>query len=389
MNSIKLIKDIIKNSDPDLDISEGSGLNDILIKPLSTIMGYYHTKLGALEQSLTLQDIENMSEDELDALASNYLITRRTGNRSTGYVKISFDYARSLTLPINTKFSTASGKIFNTTRQYSISISQMTFNSQGGYYQTGAIAVEADEEGEDYTIGPNEINQIVGVDFDYVKTWNPSSFSRGEDSETNLEVYNRVLESATNETAMSELSIKKILGKSYTFKDITVKGYGDEEMLRDLKFIGVDFATYVKLDFFGKQRGFYEPPYNENIAGAFVVSGQEPPEISNVSLNELSNTAYQALYKKDNGLAANTSSLNVLDETFSGQEINQSWIKSDATLGKGVLKHPLEIQLDNETVRLGLEPHEVTATEVNVNIEEVQKITEEVNQLRLRMREEV
>jgi hypothetical protein len=41
----------------------------------------------------------------------------------------------------------------------------MTFNSQGGYYQTGAIAVEADEEGEDYTIGPNEINQIVGVDF--------------------------------------------------------------------------------------------------------------------------------------------------------------------------------------------------------------------------------
>lgn len=374
MDTKQVVKDIINTNDPNLDTGEGSGLNDILIKPLSTVLGYYENTLGDLQNSMTISDPTLMSDDEMDALASNYLLTRREGNKATGYAKIAFKRATTFTLSANTAMTTTEGKVFYTTQQYSIGSSQMTLNVEAGNYNTGAIPVIAEDEGDDYTIGPDELNGITNATFDYVKVWNPAAFTKGVEKETNQELYDRIVDNYTNEAALSETSYTKILGKHYTFKKISIKGYDDSEMHRDIVYGGVNLDTYVKLDYYGKLRGYSESPYNENIAGTFVISGEEPPNISNVALSEFTTDTYTSIYKLNNGLSAISGSVNLLNETFSGLEIDETWVKSDAQFGYGVLKHPNEITLSNSEAKLGLLPEEVDASELNVGFADVQKI---------------
>jgi hypothetical protein len=377
----EIIKKIIKENDSNIEVGEGSGVNDLLIKPLSSVFSYYHNKVSDIEDFIVFKDPSNVSNDVMDALASNFLLSRKEGNVSRGYVKISFEKPQSLTLPKNTKFSTSDGKIYNSSKQYSITKSQMSANLENSLYLTGLIAVEAEEAGEDYTIRTNEINEIVDASFNYVSVWNPSNFSKGEDSETNEELYNRILLSVTNETASSETSVKNILGKSFEFKDLSIKGFGDEEMLRDIVYSGIEFDSYVKLDLFGKRNGFSTNPHNENISGFFTFSGIEPPDITSVTLSELSDSQYQALYKKDNGLSANVGSLKIVDDDFSDPSISSNWTRSDSKTGYGVLRHPDEINLENSSIQLGLQTGEVSSSEINVSYTEVKSISDDMKNL--------
>ena len=71
-----------------------------------------------------------------------------------------------------------------------------------------------------------------------------------------------------------------------SLKDLDVKGFGDIEMVRDINYDGIDFDDYEKLDFFGKVQGNDTLTQTQNVGGAFVLSGQQPPDFQNLSLNE-------------------------------------------------------------------------------------------------------
>ena len=367
MNTRDTIKIILQNSDPTLDISEGSGLNDILIKPLSTVLNYYHNIVNGLQSKLSLRDPENMGNDELDAIGANYMVVRKSGEKATGYGKISVTSPISIILPTGTTFTTSDGKLFVTTRQYSISSGQMAQNYTNNVYVTDRIPLEATEKGDEYTIDPEEINDVLNVNFDFIKAWNPEAFSKGVDEESNESFYTRIMESITSETTFSELSFKKILSKQFDFKDLKITGYGDSEMVRDLKIGGVDLINYYKGDYFGKRKGYVSSPYNENIAGFFIVSGQEPPAITNVSLNEYTDSQYLALYAADNGLTTDVESLNLLSDAFDEDNLTTNWFLSDAKIGYNKLKYADEITIENHTVKLGINP-EATADDLSIFI---------------------
>ena len=215
MDTKQLVKNIITQIDPDIDTSEGSGVTDILINPLGNVLSYYQTILQELENFLSVVDLTTLSETDLDAIASTFLLTRRSGALATGYVKIGFSSAINLTVQKGQQFQTSDGKVFQTTREYSITANQMSLNVENNYFITGAIPVEAMGAGDDYTIGPDEINEVVSPTFTYLKVFNPNSFSRGVDDETNEAFYERLVDSATSDTSLSKLSFKKIISDHY------------------------------------------------------------------------------------------------------------------------------------------------------------------------------
>jgi hypothetical protein len=378
MDTKQLVKNIITQNDPDIDVSEGSGVTDILINPLSNVLEYYQTILQELQNFLSVVDLTTLSEEDLDAIASTFLLTRRSGSLATGYVKIGFSTATNLTVQKGQQFKTSDGKLYQTTREYSITANQMSLNVENNYFLTGAIPVEAMEAGDDYTIGPDEINEVVNSPFTYLKVFNPNSFSRGVDNETNEAFYERLVNSATSDTSLSKLSFKKIISDHYDIKDLDVKGFEDTEMVRDINYIGVDFDSYEKLDFFGKVQGNDTLPQNQNIAGAFILSGQQPPDFLNLSLNEFDDVQYEGIYRLDDALFANTVSTNLLNETFSEATLSSNWLTSDGELGYEKLKVPDEISIVGSVAKLGIA--EDTEPEIQVVLDQ-KKINEIVTQI--------
>lgn len=381
MDTKQLVRNIIAEYDADIDTSEGSGVTDILINPLSNILDYYKIVLQELENFLSVTDLSSLSESDLDAIASTFLITRKVGSKATGYVKIGFAAPVNLTIQKGQQFKTSDGKYYQTTRQYSMTSGQMSLNTENNYYVTGAIPVEAMASGDDYTIGPNEINEIVNAPFTYLKVFNTTSFSRGVDNETNAELYDRLLASATSDTSLSKLSFKKIIEDHYDIKDLDVKGFGDIEMVRDINYSGVDFGSYTKLDFFGKTQGEDTLPHNQNIAGAFILSGQQPPDFQNLSLNEFDDVQYEGVYRLDDALYANTVSTNLLNETFSEATLSTNWLTSDGELGYGRTKVPEEISVVGSTVRLGIGEDTEPEIEVVLNQKKIDEIIAQITRV--------
>lgn len=381
MDTKQLVKNIITQNDPDIDVSEGSGVTDILINPLSNVLGYYQTILQELQNFLSVVDLTTLSKEDLDAIASTFLLTRRSGSLATGYVKIGFSSAINLTVQKGQQFKTSDGKLFQTIREYSITAGQMSLNVENNYFITGAIPIEAMESGDDYTIGPDEINEVVNPTFSYLKVFNPNSFSRGVDDETNETFYERLVNSATSDTSLSKLSFKKIISDHYDIKDLDVKGFGDVEMVRDINYDGVDFDDYEKLDFFGKVQGDDTLPQNQNIGGAFVLSGQQPPDFQNLSLNEFDNIQYEGLYRLDDALYANAVSTNLLNETFSEATLSSSWLSSDGEVGYSKLKVPEEIIIINNTVRLGIAEETEPDIQVVINQKKLDEVITKITRI--------
>jgi hypothetical protein len=381
MDIKQLVKNIITQNDSDIDVSEGSGVTDILINPLSNVLEYYQTVLQELENFLSVVDLTALSQGDLDAIASTFLLTRRSGALATGYVKIGFSSAVNLTIQKGLQFQTSDGKIFQATRQYSITSSQMSLNPENAYFLTGAIPVESMQPGDDYTIGPDEINEIVNAPFVYLKVFNSNSFSRGVDDETNEDFYERLVNSVTSDTSLSKLSFKKIISDHYDIKDLDVRGFGDVEMVRDINYEGFDFDDYKILDFFGKLQGYDSLPYNRNIGGAFILSGQQPPDFQNISLNEFDDVQYEGLYRLDDALYANTVSTNLLNETFSEATLSSNWLTSDGELGYSKLKVPEEITVISSTVRLGIAEDTDPDIQVVISQKKLNEIVELMNRV--------
>ena len=74
INVKNYIIESIKTQDPEIDVREGSAIHDLLINPLSSILQSYQEDHSSILERQTVKDIEKLSEDELDAVAANYLV---------------------------------------------------------------------------------------------------------------------------------------------------------------------------------------------------------------------------------------------------------------------------------------------------------------------------
>lgn len=349
------VKQIVLAGDSTLDLEDGSGIVDLLINPLSNVISYYENELLDITQNLSLENVADMDEDQLDGIASMFFIDRISGEKVRGYVKIFFSSAVNVTIPAGTGFLTADGKRYLSLKEYSISGSRMLLNQDiAPYYNTDGILVEAEETGSAYEISAGSINQVELDNLNYVKVSNSFGFTGGVEKETNAALYARILDSITSETASSAKSIKKILLKNFTtIKTVKVIGFGDVEMERDKNYNKAQLSNFIRNDFFGKVKNISEPPYNENIAGVFMYSGATPPLITNVSLNEYTSDQYTGIYKKGDALYAEALSSNILEDDFNSG-LDTTWYKSDYVTGYNKLKSEDEIKGLSGYVRLGV-----------------------------------
>jgi hypothetical protein len=226
--------DLAKSEFPDLDYREGTGFRDVVIDPFALFNQPLADEIDAIQFSQTVVNAGNMSEDDLDAILANSYVTRRTGAKSSGVVRLFFSAPQRATVETGAAFTSKGGVSFVTNQTFTVSREQMALNVQGSLYYMEVI-VESVEAGTDANV---DIGDIIGIDggpSGVVSVSNPSEFTSGRERETNDELAARAKYAVGVRDLNVEPAIRIILLETFeALQDVIPIGYGDPEMIRDI-----------------------------------------------------------------------------------------------------------------------------------------------------------
>lgn len=188
------------------------------------------------------QNPELADDDSVDHILSNYNITRKTGKTASG--KVMLEFSKDINYIIPSGFTlTYNDLTFKTTKSYSISPSgvarasadvALSALSSGNY--GCLISVTADSAGSSGCLKKNTVLSANSSYSTLVTAYAYDDFIGGEDTETNEAVISRLSAGLATPTWGNRRNIESLLRNSEDFPslvDVSVVGFGDEEMLRD------------------------------------------------------------------------------------------------------------------------------------------------------------
>ena len=230
-----LIVSGLKALNPDSSADrEGSAIRDLFVKPITELSEAFLSELDGIRNGMSFLNIESMTEDEADALAANLVVTRKSGAKATGVVRMFFDRVFDFDLPAEAMFSTSSGLHFYSIDRTVLSKEEMQANFDGSLYYVDVI-LEGESVGAAYNVSPGEITACNDINASsLIMVTNNGYFAGGESRETNKELYERVKLSITTRCLNTTKGVKFQFIEAFTFlRRVTAIGKGDSEMIRD------------------------------------------------------------------------------------------------------------------------------------------------------------
>lgn len=241
----------MQDKHPDLDTSENSPLDDILIKPMIAIMSKFLDRANKLEMMQNLNNAEYMTEEELDEKGEgSYFLSRKEGEAASTLLTLMFanlnldDEKFELVIPSGLTFSSPSGATFQTiieTKLYADDVKK-GYDKFRMLYEI-EVTVKATDIGSKYNVGANEIIDCqTSFSNSYIGCTNKSAVVNGRNSESNTEYAARIRSWYTSRQLGTKPGYTSFLLESFDeIKDVYVVGYRDEFMERDLmKVVGDD-----------------------------------------------------------------------------------------------------------------------------------------------------
>lgn len=240
-------------------IAEQNPNMDLAVGVLHNLLAYMHSLLATAQQmnvndylhGRSLLDIQNdpaLADPALvDAVLSNFMVTRKEGSFARGEVAIVKDNDLTTTYAVGAEF-VANGKTFVTERVYTAKAEAtliatagdrlITPRSDGNYVFT--IPVVAAEAGEAGRIQKDTIVTPDALPTGYVSSYAAGDFVDGRDAETNDALLLRLQQGIACKAPSNRVSMNAMLREVEAFSRVTntsIVGYGDAEMLRDMHWV--------------------------------------------------------------------------------------------------------------------------------------------------------
>jgi len=226
---------------PDIDFSSGA-VRDLVLLPAAAMLQPNRDLLRVISRNVNLRNFQVMLEEELDGLASNFLIARRSGNRARGIQRVFFSVPRAVQIGPGVSFFDSSGLQFIPTNLVSLTQTQLSaqvVDSTGEYYLD--VPVIAAREGVEGSVSAGSVTQFQGIP-GATRTVNEKAFASGKNADSNTELYVRILEGVANRELVKRPSIQALIKDSFSsVRAVHVVGYGDADMRRDV--VGVVMAV--------------------------------------------------------------------------------------------------------------------------------------------------
>tara|TARA_Y100001973_G_C5208638_1_gene343600 strand:- start:3413 stop:5071 length:1659 start_codon:yes stop_codon:yes gene_type:complete len=241
------IVQLVKENNPSVDVKRGV-IHDLVVH-MSALLGAAKDKeIERLRRSMSiktiLEDPALSDTDIVDAVLSNYRITRGASAAATGDVTIIVNKQSALTLPANTlftvggtTFSLASGgvSVRTSSAQVTAASDRVLEPVQNGLYAF-SVPVVASSAGliADVKRGNTVIVSPTPLHFSSAHASN--DFTSGTNAETNAELMVRFQEGIAAQAWSNRTNITSMIKSNATFSsvsDTSIIGMSDAEMVRD------------------------------------------------------------------------------------------------------------------------------------------------------------
>lgn len=225
---------VLAENYPDRNVREGSVYHDVFIRPASLLLQPFRDYLKVLARNQSVQNFQVMDENELDALAANFLVERRDGVRARGTQRVFFRNLQPVFIGPEARFFDERGQTYTVVNPITLTETQLEANV---YAPTGEyfvdVAVVATAVGEDGMAAAGTVRTVRGIQ-GATRTINNSTFVSGKNRDSNTELYQRILGSITNRDLVKKNAIEKaVLDNFETVRAVQVVGFGDAAMDRD------------------------------------------------------------------------------------------------------------------------------------------------------------
>lgn len=246
----------LKEYDPAFELREGTAFEQLFFKPLQFILQPILNDAARLEVSqsflriLQQDDPDSFDEDAVDALCSNVFVTRSTGSRASGVVRVYYGQAVPREWPTGgAVFTGSSGKTYSNPSPFAITSGEMSAQIEDGNYYYD-IPVVATDYGSDSNAEAGGIVSLAS-DSDVVYVTNKLAIRGGVKRETNTELITRARNSIGVRDLVTNRGLTATLFENFpgSLKEIQAVGHGDPEMMRDIKFnthLGGKVDVYYK-----------------------------------------------------------------------------------------------------------------------------------------------
>lgn len=219
---------------PDLDLRQGTGIRDLVIRPSATLLALVNKAVIYYFEQNTLPGITDNSPTEIvDKILSNWFVERKAGKKSVVSARLFFATRKNVTIGTEVFFSPDNTKKFYPVNTYSFAATELQYDSFSSEYYVDVDLV-ADKEGTDYDLTSGSLLYFTTFDAYFLRGEINYLRELSSVTETNTNFIARTKTAVSTRNLINVPSIEARLREDFDYiTSVTTIGYGDEEMYRD------------------------------------------------------------------------------------------------------------------------------------------------------------
>lgn len=274
---------------PDLDLREGVALNDLVIRPTSTLIALIKKGLTVYFTNNSVSGItDETPESDVDRILSNFFITRRTGASSIIKARLYFLAGnRDIYLSTSNSFSIDNVTTFKPVIDEVISHTQLSYDPSRDewYYDVNLISSSQDDAAN---VSSGDLIYHTQVDPYFVQAVVLYLVQKSITSETNTEMVTRAETAISTRNLVNTPSVISAIKEEFNyFNKIVPIGMGEPEMFRDLVMVTnpYDVPSQEQLHLGGHADIYVEctldtkiKQYKVSASGAIFIKAEEVTE---------------------------------------------------------------------------------------------------------------
>lgn len=225
---------ILESRYPDLDLRQGTGLRDLVIRPSATLLALVNKAVIYYFSQNTLPGVTDSSPTEIvDKILSNWFVERKAGKKSVISSRLFFATRKNVTVGTEVFFSPDNIKKFYPVTTYSFSPAELQYESFSGEYYVD-IDLAADKEGKDYDLTSGSLLYFSNFDAYFLRGEINYLREMASVTETNTNFIARTKTAVSTRNLINVPSVDARLREDFDYiTSVTTIGYGDDEMYRD------------------------------------------------------------------------------------------------------------------------------------------------------------
>lgn len=229
-----LARQILAAQFPDLDLREGTGVRDLVIRPSAFILALCKKGLDYYFSQNTIAGVDDQtSTDIVDGLMSNLFISRNEGSFAIINARLFFARNKAITISTTTSFSTDGVLLFFPTAAVSLPAYALSYDQYQDEYYVDVDLIAA-AKGTDYNISSGSLLYFSNFDPFFLHGEINYLSQESTAAETNTQFVSRGASAVSSRNLINTPSIAYNLTSNFNYIDrLTSIGAGDPYMHRD------------------------------------------------------------------------------------------------------------------------------------------------------------